>query len=152
MRILIVEDTDIKYDQIERAINKLDNPDIEIMRASCINEGKVEVTSNKYDLVFMDMVMPRYNEPMSSKSLTGGIEVLQYMLKRDKDGINKDTEVIFTSSEEVQSKLALHNLTGYKSIICSSMYAWTSTITDTVRERFHKLNNHEVIDDQNESW
>ena len=121
MKILIVEDNDYKFKDIENALHSCGETDI--ARNCCRNGALLELAiaeeeNRMYDLVILDMQLPRYdgNYEISKKA---GMEILRETKRR-----RYKTSIAFCSSEPVDCEDTIMNI-----LYDSSVY-----LTPTIQE------------------
>ena len=62
MRILISEDTERKFEHIQRAVKKILGEDTEIVRVSYAKDGVNKLKNEKFDYLIQDMQLPVHSD------------------------------------------------------------------------------------------
>lgn len=130
-KCLIVEDDNVKCSDIIGFINELYR-DIRIDRKSSLNSGMVEMSTNEYDLILLDMSLPLFE---GKKNIYfnpyGGIEFLEEM-----EQIGNETPVVVVTqfsifgegkNEKNFEELKKHCLTAFKNcmgVVYFFNYSW----------------------------
>jgi|SaaInl8_150m_RNA_FD_contig_121_32654_length_8150_multi_20_in_0_out_0_12 CheY-like chemotaxis protein len=83
MKILISEDTDIKFETIFNTLLKYNNK-IEIERTTSINETVRTLLDSDFDALILDMQLPQFKKEPFDIVKKGGLEILQYLEKNNK--------------------------------------------------------------------
>lgn len=88
MKILIIEDNTNKFNSIVSYLEELEETDI--TRKKSINGGLLELRNNldtleenKYELLILDMQLPRYEDEPSAISSVGGLCVMREIIRKD---------------------------------------------------------------------
>jgi CheY-like chemotaxis protein len=102
MKILIIEDNDLKYNSIKDYLNELSEENV--TRKKSINGGLMELRNNfdkeskdKYNLLILDMQLPRYEDEPYKIIETGGISIMKEIERKD-----WPINIIFCSSESIE--------------------------------------------------
>ena len=102
MKILIIEDNDLKYNSIKDYLNELGEENV--TRKKSINGGLMELRNNldkeskeKYDLLILDMQLPRYEDETYKIIATGGISIMKEIELK-----NWPINVVFCSSDSIE--------------------------------------------------
>lgn len=102
MKILIIEDNDLKYNSIKDYLNELGEENV--TRKKSINGGLMELRNNfdkeskdKYNLLILDMQLPRYEDEPYKIIETGGISIMKEIERKD-----WPINIIFCSSESIE--------------------------------------------------
>jgi len=86
MRVLYVEDDQHKARQVDEMLRSCID-DVHTTVAQSVNSGKRALAAGQFDLVVMDMSLPTFDigpgEPGGRPQGFGGIEVIQFMERRD---------------------------------------------------------------------
>lgn len=102
MKILIIEDNDLKYNSIKDYLNELGEENV--TRKKSINGGLMELRNNfdkeskdKYNLLILDMQLPRYEDEPYKIIETGGISIMKEIERKD-----WPINIIFCSSDSIE--------------------------------------------------
>lgn len=110
MKILIAEDNDHKFNDIVNYLQNLEEPDI--TRKEAINETLMELYNadkedTTYDLLILDMQMPRFTDARHNIETNAGEQILCEMKRR-----GDSTPVIICSSDVHESNDKFKNVVG----------------------------------------
>ena len=99
MRILVMEDNDTKYGDIEKYLHDLGEEDI--TRCSTLNNGLRTLYNSlteekRFDLLILDMQMPRYEDRMYDIIKDAGLSVLERTKRRP-----VNTKIVLCSSDDL---------------------------------------------------
>lgn len=85
MKIIVIEDDQNKFNNIQRLIERIEK--IDIYRASSYNTGLKSIIKNNYDLILLDMSLPIYEikkgENSGKINTFAGEEIIQQMKRYD---------------------------------------------------------------------
>ncbi|WP_315110575.1 response regulator [Clostridium intestinale] len=83
MRILLIEDDDVKADNIKEYLQEI-NTESSIVRKCSWQSGLIEIISNSnYKMIVLDMSMPRYDHDSYEFETYAGWDVLKEMKRRN---------------------------------------------------------------------
>jgi len=123
MRILIIDDDDIKYNVIAKALTKI-YPDVELFRETARNSGILAVKEAKadnkiFDVIITDNYMPIYEDSHELKPCANRI------VSSIRRILDSDIPICVCSSEEVED--------------CEDEYFIQFDISTDMDSKFHEL-------------
>jgi CheY-like chemotaxis protein len=151
MRVLLVEDEESKRSQVIELLAER-FPDIAVTEARSLNAALRRVTSDRFDLLILDMTMPTFDvaldEDGGRPQAYGGRELLRHMKRRgivtptvvltqfDRFGIEPDQRTI----EELGDELAREHSQSYVGSITYDVAidAWQATLCQIVESVLRK--------------
>jgi CheY-like chemotaxis protein len=122
---LIVEDNETKRNSISKVIEQIFPDNITITVEECVNGALNTLFKNKFDVVFLDMQLPRFKEG-NRICLYGGREILDEMERK-----KSNTPVILISSDENSAKCEKECINCVK-FINSSQANWQEVLQKTI--------------------
>ena len=128
MRILIIEDNDIKLNRTINYLKKASNVPLDIHTANTVQLAKRFLKQNQYDRVIIDMQLPTIAG--RGIDLEGGISILLYLPTT----MNENTKrVINSSSDETRGVLDKNNFKNEILIINNSGRNNTNEFTEFLK-------------------
>ena len=76
--VLIVDDNDVRAEQTRAILDEVGIPEGNITCATCIMDAKRALTKTKYDVMLLDLVLPKRNG--TAPESDGGMDLLQEIL------------------------------------------------------------------------
>ncbi|MEZ8291012.1 hypothetical protein [Vibrio sp. 10N.237.312.B06] len=150
--VLVVEDSDLKFEKIRSALEDFGVEKEYIDRTITIDCSEKQLAENKYDLVILDMVLP-YSLSDSSEDKEGGLSILEDIIS----AINGDNELqiptitlILSEFEDVLNEFtdAIEEHQVFSLIYDSSSRDWVDKLGKEVRklQRIDKQNSQRKFD------
>lgn len=129
MKVLIIEDNEIKLNRTIKYLKDVSNEQLEIDTANTVQLGKRFLKQNLYDRVVIDMQLPT----IAGRGIDqeGGISILLYLATTQNDLTKR---VINSSSDETRKVLDDNNFKDDILIINSTQYNCTSQFDRFINE------------------
>lgn len=108
MKILVIEDQDYKYSEVEGYLKQI--TEFEITRKAFINDALMEIMTARneeknYDMIVLDMQLPRYSDEPYRINPNAGEEILREI---ERLGIN--TPVVICSGNDITEGVKTSNV------------------------------------------
>lgn len=108
--VLIVDDNDVRAEQTRAILDEVGIPESHITCATCIIDAKRVLTKTKYDVMLLDLVLPKRND--TAPESDGGIELLREIMSLDVYKMPSRVFVLSEFDEAIQKTSELtHELT-----------------------------------------
>lgn len=106
MKILYIEDNDIKFDIVKTKLER--NKKIELIQAKCGNEGLQKLSKEEFELLILDMSLPM-NAYSTNTNMLYGEDILEE-IKRTRNSIKVFVITGFDFFEHEREKLTYEEL------------------------------------------
>lgn len=150
--VLVVEDSNIKFDKINTALKSFGVEEEYIERTISIECSEKELNENQYDLVILDMVLPQ-SLLDSTKDKEGGLSILEDIVSAIEDDNNlkvPNSVLVLTEFEDVLKEYTdiIHQCRVFSLIYNAASNDWVKELEKEVKklQRLKKQNDQRKFD------